>query len=93
MLDRVYNSLLSTILKLLTLKQFINNIANTLFENISDICLFIPAILLNQLGKAKKKNMCVYGPPTDPNFWSRMALLVENYLNTLFLHSNAVFDV
>ena len=22
-------------------------------------------------GKAKKKNMCVYGPPTDPNFWPR----------------------
>ena len=21
------------------------------------------------LYKAKKKNMCVYGPPTDPNFW------------------------
>ena len=20
-------------------------------------------------GKAKKKNKCVYGPPTDPNFW------------------------
>ena len=21
--------------------------------------------------EAKKKNMCVYGPPTDPNFWPR----------------------
>ena len=23
------------------------------------------------LDKAKKKNMCVYGPQTDPNFWPR----------------------
>ena len=21
--------------------------------------------------RPKKENMCVYGPPTDPNFWSR----------------------
>ena len=21
------------------------------------------------MDKAKKKNVCVYGPPTDPNFW------------------------
>ena len=47
--------------------------------------------------QAKKKNMCVYGPPTDPNFWPDpkffMALLVEYYLNALFLPSNVVFDV
>ena len=42
--------------------------------------------------------MCVYGPPTDPNFWPGPKLLVkalleENYLNTLFLPSNVVFGV
>ena len=46
--------------------------------------------------RPKKKNMCVYGPPTVPNFLAPtlnffMALLVENYLNTLFLPSNVVF--
>ena len=48
--------------------------------------------------RQKKKNMCVYGPLTVPNFWPRplnffIALLVENYLNTLFLPSNVVFHV
>ena len=41
--------------------------------------------------------MCVYGPPTDPNFWPDpkffISLLIENYLNTLFLPTNVVFDV
>ena len=47
--------------------------------------------------QANKKNICVYGPPTDPNFWPDpklfMALLVENYLNALFLPFNVVFGV
>ena len=43
----------------------------------------------------KPKKMCVYGTPTNPTFLPTlnfyMALLVENYLNTLFLPSNIVF--
>ena len=41
--------------------------------------------------------MCVYGPPTDPNFWPDpnhfCGIFVENYLNALFLPSNVVYDV
>ena len=45
-----------------------------------------------------QKKICVYGPPTDPNFLAPtlnifMALSVQNQLNTLFLLSNVVFDV
>ena len=41
--------------------------------------------------------MCVYGLLTDPKFCPDpklfMALLVENYLDTLVSPSNVVFDV
>ena len=30
-----------------------------------------PVDRANTMYEAKKKNMCVYGPPTDPNFWPR----------------------
>ena len=54
--------------------------------------------ILSKIYQAKKKNMCVYGPPTYPNFLAPtlnffMSLLIENYLNTLFLPTNLVFDV
>ena len=37
--------------------------------------------------------MCVSDPLTDPNFLPDPKLLVENYLNTLFLPFNVVIKI
>ena len=57
---------------------------------------FIEQVKNSKYDKAKKK-ICVYGPSTDPNFRPDpkhfMALLVENYLNTIFCSPFVDFDI